>query len=401
MKNPKILKFKDGEFEMEIPYFEDEETVWLSLNQIAELFERNRSSISRQINQIFKEENTEKQYAQNAHCNARYSQIPFSDKPVKHFNLDVILEVGKRIKSSRGMLIKALVEEQTKAAPFNHLSDKIIIYDDGINKYELNLSLKEETIWTNQAQIADIFDTTQQNVSLHINNILEDKELDDSVHKDSLYTAPDGKQYLVTFYNLDMILAVGYRVKTTKAIFLRRWVSEVFKQYLKDLYESKGPNCIICRNEILELQRDVKQLQLESRHEITYFPGDQLRGFIEIKRFLETAKEEIILVDNYIGHKYDDVLLGIKVKKTIITNIKNKKIETCDNYTVIKTNELHDRYVLVDDVCYKFGSSLEQVGEKLSSSGKITDTFLINSIKNLKNNVVQKEVKKHNNFKDD
>ena len=395
MKSTKTLKFKDKEFELEIPYFTEEEPIWLSLNQIAELFERNRSSISRQINKIFKEENIEKQYAQNAHYNAHYSQIPFSDKPVKLFNLDVILEVGERIKSPRGLMLKSLVNEQLKPTTFDHLSDKIIIYDDGVNKYELNLSLKEETIWANQTKIADIFETTQQNVSKHINNILEDKELDDSVHKDSLYTAPDGKQYLVTFYSLDMILAVGYRVKTTKAIFFRRWVSEVFKQYLKELYESKGPNCIICRNEILELQRDVKQLQLESRQEITYFPGDQLRGFIEIKRFLETAKEEIILVDNYLGHKYDDVLSNLNVKKTIITNFKNKKIETCDNYIVIKTNEVHDRYVLVDDVCYKFGSSLEQIGEKLSSTGKITDLFLINSIKNLKNNVVQKEVEKH------
>ena len=115
-------------------------------------------------------------------------------------------------------MLKTILDEQLKKGEINQISDEIIIYDDGFHKYELNFSLTEETVWANQAKIADIFETTQQNVSLHINNILEDKELDDSVHKDYLYTALDGKQYLVTFYNLDMILAVGYRAKPSNLI---------------------------------------------------------------------------------------------------------------------------------------------------------------------------------------
>ena len=200
-----------------------------------------------------------------------------------------------------------------------------------------------------------------------------------------MYTGQDGKNYFVTFYNLDMVLAVGYRVRTTTAISFRRWVSDVFKQYLRDLYNSKGSDCIICRNDILELQRDVAQMKLEAKNEIVYYQGEQLRGFVEVKRFIETAKEEVILVDNYLGHTFDEVLSKVKAKKTIITSVKNKKIDTCDNYSVIKINDNHDRYVLVDNVCYMFSTSLEMLGETLCSSQKITDLFLINSIKNLKN----------------
>ena len=384
MKDTKILKFKDNDVELEIIYSPEENTCWLSTKQMAELFQKDRTSISKYLKNI-----TENKCTANAHISVNFAHISGIDKRQKYYNLDVILNIAKRLKSNRGLMLKTFIDEQLKTNTINQISDEIIIYDDGFHKYELNFSLTEETVWANQTKIADIFETTQQNVSMHINNILEDKELDDSVHKDYLYTALDGKQYLVTFYNLDMILAVGYRVRTAKAISFRRWASGVIINHLKQLYASKGPNCIICRNEILELQKDVTQLKLEAKNEIVYFDGDQLRGFIEVKRFLETAKQEIIIVDNYIGHGFDEVLENIKVKKTIITNNKNKKISTCDNYTVIKTNEFHDRYVLVDDVCYKFGFSLEQLGETLSSAAKITDVFLINAIKN----VVQKEVK--------
>ena len=393
MQQTKILKFKDGDFEMEIPYLSEEKNIWLSIKQISEFFHRDHSNISRHIAKIFELKKSEKHCAEIAHCNMRFSHFAYSKKQIKTYNLETVLQIGNRIKSRRGLLLKTLFEEQLNKDEFDGKSDKIIIYDDGTNKHELNFSLTEETVWANQSQIAEIFETTQENVSMHIRNILEDKELGDSVYKDFLYTASDSKKYLVTFYNLDMILAVGYRVRTSKAIFLRRWVSEVFKIHLKELYSSKGSNCIICRNDILELQRDMKQMKLDSKKEIVYYDGEQLRGFIEVKRFIETAKEEIILVDNYIGHSFDEVLSKLTVKKTIITSVKNKKIDTCDTYTVVKTNENHDRYVLVDNVCYTFSSSLEELGEKTSSSRKITDMFLINSIKNLKNNVVQKEVK--------
>ena len=388
MEDTKIFKFKDQDIELDIIYSPEEKTLWLSAKQMADLFQKDRTTISRYLQKII-----EKQVAKNAHCSVNFAHISGFDKREKYYNLDIVIEIANRVKSMRGLMLKTQLEEQLKKDKLKYIPDEIIIYDDGVNKHELNFSLTEETVWANQAKIAEIFETTQQNVSNHINNILEDNELDDSVHKDYLYTASDGKQYFVTFYNLDMILAIGYRIRSSRAISFRKCVSEIIKAHLKEKYQSKGPNCIICRNDFLEMKNDIKQIKSDVENEIVYYPGDELRGFIEVKRFLETAKREIILIDNYLGHRFDDVFKNLNVEKTIITNKKNKKIDTCESYTVIKINDIHDRYVLVDDVCYKFGSSLEQLGEKISSVEKVTDKLLITKIKSLKNNVVQKEVK--------
>lgn len=339
--------------------------------------------------------------AQNATCNIEFFEFANSDKPVKYYNLDVVLEIAHRVKSMRGLMLKTQLEEQLKNDGIIENNDKIIIYNDGIQKYPIHFDLVEETLWLSANQIADIFDTTKNNVIMHIQNIYEEGEIVNSGSKDSLPTekemyvlASDGKQYLTKLYNFDIVLAVGYRVKSSKAIFFRRWVSVVFKIHLKDKYDKKKLDCVYCRNDFLEFKNDYYQLKESIKHERSYKPGDALIGFVETKRFLESAKKEIIIVDNYIGHGFDDVLKNIKVSKTIITNPKNTKIETNDNYTVIKTNEFHDRYVLVDDICYIYGTSLEQIGEKRSSVGTVTDSLLINVIRNFKNNVVQKEVKK-------
>ena len=92
-------------------------------------------------------------------------------------------------------------------------------------------------MWLTQAQMAELFQTSKQNVSLHTNNIFKEKELrPDSVVKESLTTATDGKNYLVKYYNLDIIISVGYRVKSIRGTQFRQWANKVLKEYLlKDL----------------------------------------------------------------------------------------------------------------------------------------------------------------------
>ena len=111
--------------------------------------------------------------------------------------------------------------------------NQIIIYntDDGETKIDLKVS--DETVWLNQMELAELFQTTKSNISLHIKNIFTDKELDEiAVVKEYLTTASDGKNYKVTYYSLDMILAVGYRVRSTRGIEFRRWANGVLKEYL-------------------------------------------------------------------------------------------------------------------------------------------------------------------------
>ena len=109
----------------------------------------------------------------------------------------------------------------------------LILYttDDGRN--EVRLRADQQTVWLSQLEMADLFDATKQNISLHLKNIFEEGELvQDSVVKESLTTAADGKRYQTLLYNLDAILAVGYRVRSPRGVQFRRWASTVLKEYL-------------------------------------------------------------------------------------------------------------------------------------------------------------------------
>lgn len=109
----------------------------------------------------------------------------------------------------------------------------IIIYNTADGKAAVSLYAKDGNIWMNQKQLAELFDTSIPNISIHISNILKDKELDKkSVIKDYLTTATDGKKYEVTFYALDMILAIGFRVRSKRGTQFRIWANRNLKQYI-------------------------------------------------------------------------------------------------------------------------------------------------------------------------
>ena len=109
---------------------------------------------------------------------------------------------------------------------------EIILYQPD-SEMKLEVRLEEETVWLTQAQMAELFQTSKQNVSLHTNNIFKEKELSqDSAVKESLTTAADGKNYRVKYYNLDVIISVGYRVKSIRGTQFRQWANKVLKEYL-------------------------------------------------------------------------------------------------------------------------------------------------------------------------
>ena len=111
--------------------------------------------------------------------------------------------------------------------------DEIIIYNTDDGKTSVSLMTKDGNVWLNQNHLAELFDTSKQNISLHIINILEENELDkDSVVKDYLTTASDGKNYNVTFYSLDMILAIGFRVRSKRGTQFRQWANRNLKEYM-------------------------------------------------------------------------------------------------------------------------------------------------------------------------
>ena len=109
----------------------------------------------------------------------------------------------------------------------------IIIYKTNDNKVKIALYAKDGSIWLNQNQLADLFDTSKQSIGQHIINILNDKELNkDSVVKKFFTTASDGKNYEVTFYSLEMILAIGFRVRSKRGIQFRQWANQHLKEFM-------------------------------------------------------------------------------------------------------------------------------------------------------------------------
>lgn len=310
------LKFKDDDFEMDINVSTVDNSIWLCQNELALFFNTTKSSISKRISQILN------RGLLDASTVSKLETVPLKSdnsnkRKIRFYNLDMIFAIGLKIGSNRGQLLKAFLDDIRKPSLLSN-NERIIIYNNGKIDIPINIDLKTENAWASVNQMAALYDTSKRNIYMHINNIFSDGEMtcfeDDSVLKDSFTTdlfstkniqtskeilmpAEDGKYYLTKVYNLDVILAVGYRVKSLVAMRFRRWITFVLKNILTKGYYLDDERCQHC-NKVLELENSVLKLKNEQLKEIRYFPGDELRGFIEIKRFLETAKHEIIIIDN-------------------------------------------------------------------------------------------------------
>ena len=148
----------------------------------------------------------------------------------------------------------------------NELNERnnFIMYTTDDGKVDIEVRLEDENVWLTQNSMAELFDTTRNNITMHIRNIFEEGELQESsVSKESLLTAKDRKNYKTKFYNLDLIIAVGYRVKSVRGTQFRIWANKLIKEYL-----IKGYNLNVKRfknngggtyfEEVLEKIRDIR-----------------------------------------------------------------------------------------------------------------------------------------------
>ena len=132
-------------------------------------------------------------------------------------------------------------------------NNKFIMYTTEDGQVEIEVRLEDENVWLTQNSMAELFDTTKQNISLHIKNIFDENELNEnSVVKENLTTAKDGKKYKTKFYNLDLIISVGYRVKSVRGTQFRIWANKLIKEYLilKEIFQ---------QNQKLKLQKIIYQ----------------------------------------------------------------------------------------------------------------------------------------------
>lgn len=180
---------------------------------------------------------------------------------------------------------------------------EIIIYKTQDNKTQVSLKVEGDTVWLNQNQLAELFDTTKQNISLHIKNIIESNELKlSSVVKEYLTTAMDGKNYMVEYYNLDMILAIGYRVRSIRGIQFRNWASERLKEYLikgftMDDERLKNPKESDYFRELLSRIKDIRSSEArfyQQVKDIYSLSADYDKNSEQAKLFFKTVQNKML-----------------------------------------------------------------------------------------------------------
>jgi hypothetical protein len=156
---------------------------------------------------------------------------------------------------------------------------EIILYQTEDGTTALEVQLTEETVWLNQAQMVELFGKTKQNISLHIRNIFKEGELiEDAVVKESLTTAVDGKKYKVAFYSLDVIISVGYRIKSLRGTQFRIWATSVLRDHLVKGYTTNEKR--LAEKGLSEMQQAIALLTrtLESHETLS----DEGRALLDV-----------------------------------------------------------------------------------------------------------------------
>lgn len=256
---------------------------------------------------------------------------------------------------------------------------EILKFKDGEFELDVNVSPEEDTVWLTLDEISKLFERDRSVIGKHIKNIFYENELiEDAVRAKFAHTGPDGKEYDYECFNLDVIISVGYRVKSQRGIIFRKWATSILRNFIFQ----QNP-CVACKERIIDLQNRITTLENNQAHPLMFQKGEQLQGYLSIKRFLETARQSIYIIDDYFDHSFDDVLKNIGVTTTIFTDSDNI-IESNEIYTVHKSKKSHDRFIFVDGVGYQLGCSLKDIGNSFTIATKLNSITLSDILKIIK-----------------
>ena len=261
---------------------------------------------------------------------------------------------------------------------------EVLIYQPDNATSMIEVKIEDETVWLTQAQMSELFQTTRNNITLHIGNVFKEKELEQtSVCKDSLLTAEDGKKYKTKFYNLDVIISVGYRVKSKRGTQFRIWANQILKDYLLKGYVI---NQRIDRIENKLLEHDQRFDLLINTHlpprEGIFYDGQIFDAYLFVSDIIKSATTSIVLIDNYVDESVL-VLLSKRnpnVETTIYTasipaelKLDLKKFNAQYQKIEVRTfTKSHDRFLIIDSkTVYHIGASLKDLGKKWFAFSKI------------------------------
>ena len=271
---------------------------------------------------------------------------------------------------------------------------EIVIYKaNDKTDFQLEVRIEEETVWLTQTQISELFQTTRNNVTMHISNIFKEGELEKSmVCKDFLHTTQHGaiagktQEKVIKLYNLDVIISIGYRVKSQRGTQFRIWANKVLKEYLLKGY------AVTQRFEKIEsdvnyLKRKVDKFDFQIKtnlppHEGIFYDGQIFDAHLFVSDLIKAANQSIILIDNYI----DESILALlaKRKPKVVAAIYTANISTQLKLDIKRFNaqyprieikqftRSHDRFLIIDhQTVYHIGASLKDLGKKWFAFSKI------------------------------
>jgi len=263
------------------------------------------------------------------------------------------------------------------------MKDEIIIYQADEKSTRLEVRIEEETVWLTQAQMAELFQTSPQNITIHIRNIFKEGELiEEGTCKDYLQVQNEGGRQVkrnLRLYNLDVIISVGYRVKSIRGTQFRIWANRILKEYLlkghvvSHRLEKLESDMHVVKNKLGEIDLQINT-SLPPNQGI-YYDGQIFDAYVFATDIIRKAKNAIILIDNYID---ESVLLMLSkrqkgVKATIYTSALTKEARLdlkkySSQYPDIEIKEFtrsHDRFLIIDrKTIYHIGASLKDLGKK-------------------------------------
>jgi hypothetical protein len=279
------------------------------------------------------------------------------------------------------------IELKTKASAIGG-GNEIVIYqpDEAVR---LDVMLEDETVWLTQAQMVELFQTTKQNISLHTNNIFKEGELaEEVVVKESLTTTQHGaisgktQTHKVKLYNLDVIISVGYRVKSHRGTQFRIWATGVLREYLLRGYAvNQRVERLERRMEGVEEKVDFFVKTALPPVEGVFYEGQIFDAREFASRLVRSAKRRVVLIDNYL----DETVLSLLAKRrkstsaTIYTARISKALQDdLDKHnaqyvpiTVVKAAGIHDRFLIIDEGVYHLGASVKDLGKKLFAFSRL------------------------------
>ena len=272
--------------------------------------------------------------------------------------------------------------------PIGDNKGEIVVYQpDEITRLEVRL--KDETVWLNRQQIAQLFGRDVKTIGKHINNALKEELSDVPTVANFAIVQEEGARWVTRYvehYNLDMIISIGYRVKSPKGILFRRWANTILKEYLmKGAVINQRIASLESRMEDKFAQYDHKlyehskkidffiQSSLPPKQGI-FFDGQIYDAYTFVAELVRKAARRIVLIDNYIDDRVLTMLSKREdgVEATIYTGKISKQLQLdIDKHNAqyppitIKTfSKAHDRFLIIDDAVYLVGASIKDLGKK-------------------------------------